>query len=80
MLKKSDLELSFLFVIFVYMKLKKRPRIIDGYQMKKQLHGGFKITEYSHIEGNPIKKRTLYKNLTMTDAEDLLYRLESKLK
>lgn len=59
---------------------KKRKRIIDGYIKRKQIHGGFKITEYSHMEGSTtLKKRTIHKNLTLTDAEDILYRLESKL-
>ena len=62
--------------------MKKIPRTIDGYLMKKQLHGGFKIVEYSHVEGqsSSAHTRTIYKNLTLTDAEDRLYRLESKQK
>lgn len=56
-------------------------RVIDGYQMKKQLHGGFKIVEYSHFNNEDfLRKRTVHKNLTLSDAEDKLYRLESKLK
>lgn len=55
--------------------------IIDGYQMKKQLHAGFKIVEYFHYSNeNYLRKRVLFKNLTLSDAEDKLYRLESKLK
>lgn len=55
--------------------------IIDGYQMKKQLRNGFKIVEYSHYSNETfIRKRVLFKHLTLTDAEDKLYRLESKLK
>lgn len=55
--------------------------IIDGYQMKKHLHGGFKIVEYSHFSNESfIRKRVLFKHLTLSDAEDKLYRLESKLK
>ena len=55
-------------------------KVIDGYQMKKQLHGLFKIVEvyhYSNELGN-IRKRTLCKNLTLSDAEDKIYRLETK--
>lgn len=58
----------------------KPTRVIDGYQMKKHLHGGFKIVEYSHFsDENFIRKRVLFKHLTLSDAEDKLYRLESKL-
>lgn len=54
--------------------------IIDGYQMKKHLHGGFKIVEYSHFSNESfMRKRVLFKHLTLSDAEDKLYRLESKL-
>ena len=68
------------FCVYLYMKIQKSTRVIDGYQMKKQLHGGFKIVEYSHVEGQPAsaRKRTLHKNLLLTDAESLLYKLESK--
>ena len=68
------------------MKQTKKPTrkpalIIDGYEMKKHLHGGFKIIEYSHYENEKfIRKRTLFKHLTLVEAEDILYRLESKLK
>ena len=58
----------------------KPTRIIDGYQMKKQLHGGFKIVEYSHVRNEVfLRKKVIHKDLTLTDAEDILYRLESKL-
>lgn len=58
-----------------------KPTRIVSYEMKKQLHGGYKILEHSHMSNDTgYKKRTLYKNLPMTDAEDKLYRLESKLK
>ena len=58
----------------------KPARVIDGYQMKKHLHGGFKIVEYSHFSNeNYIRKRVLHKYLSLSDAEDILYRLESKL-
>lgn len=56
-------------------------RTTDAYQMKKQLHGRFKIVEYYHYElhGKPtteVRKRTIKKNLLLTDAENLLYKLE----
>ena len=55
-------------------------KIIDGYVLKKQLHRGYKIVEYSHYsDGGSQKKRTLYKNLNLSDAESLLFKLESKL-
>ena len=51
--------------------------IIDGYRMKKQLHGGYKILEFSHYENESrMRKRTLYKNLDLSTAEDTMYRLE----
>lgn len=59
----------------------KPKRIIDGYITKKQLHGGFKIIEISHISNeNFLRKRVLHKGLTLSDAEDIVYRLESRLK
>lgn len=55
--------------------------IIDGYAIKKHLHGGFKIVEYSHYSNESfVRKRTLFKHLSLSDAEDRLYRLESNLK
>ena len=60
--------------------LYKPTRIIDGYQMKKHLHGGYKIIEYSHFSNEKyIRKRVLHKHLSLLDAEDMLYRLENKL-
>ena len=54
--------------------------IIAGYQMKKHLHGGFKIVEYSYYSNeNFMRKRVIFKHLTLSEAEDKLYRLESKL-
>lgn len=56
-------------------------RIIDGYQMKKHLHGGFKIIEYSHFSNESfMRKKVLLKHLTLSEAEDKLYQLESKIK
>ena len=53
--------------------------IIDGYEIKKHLVGGFKIVEYYHYDNESyIRKRTLYKHLTLSEAEDKLYRLENK--
>lgn len=59
--------------------MKKSKRIIDCYRIRKQLHGKFKVTEYSHTD-NSAKKRTIAKDLLLSDAEDLIYRLENKLK
>ena len=50
-----------------------------GYEMKHQQSGGFKVVEYSRMDNESyVRKRVLKKNLTMTDAEDYIYRLESK--
>ena len=58
----------------------KPTRIIDGYRMKKHLDGGFKIIQYSHFSNETfIRKRTLYKHLSLSDAEDKLYKLEKNL-
>lgn len=62
----------------------KPQRTTDGYVMKKQLHGGFKILEYYHYElhgkaTTDTRKRTIKKNMLLTDAENLLYRLEHKV-
>ena len=59
-------------------------RITDGYIMKKQLHKGFRIVEYFHYElkgrqVTEVRKRTYKKNLLLTDAEDLLYKLENSI-
>lgn len=55
--------------------------IIDGYQMRKHLHGGFKIVEYSHFSDEKfLRKRTIFKHLTLSEAENKLYFLESKIK
>lgn len=59
----------------------KPTRVIDGYQLKKHLHGGFKIIEFYHFSNEKsIRKKVLFRHLTLTDAEDKLYRLESKQK
>lgn len=57
----------------------KPTRIVDGYQMKKQQHGLFKIVEFYHYSNEQaIRRRTISKNLTLSDAEDKIYRLETK--
>lgn len=56
----------------------KPTRITDGFRIKKQLHGGFKIQEFFHFSNEGfIRKRTLFKNMNLSDAEDKLYRLEN---
>lgn len=50
-----------------------------GYQMRKQLHGGYKVTKYLKLSDNTrTKKVTIAKNLTETDAEAMIYKLERK--
>ena len=59
----------------------KPKRITDGYQMKKHLHNGFRIIEIWHFSNeNNYRKRCVAKHLNLSDAEDLLYKLEAKLK
>lgn len=60
-------------------KTYKPKRVIEGYQMKKQLRGGFKIVEFSRMSNEDvIRRRTIHKNLTLTDAENILYKLETR--
>lgn len=60
--------------------MKKPHKIIDGYALKKHQSGGFKIVEYSHFSNESTqRKRTIKKHLKLSDAEDILYRLEHKL-
>lgn len=73
---------------FVYLCMTKQQkttykptRVIDGYQMKKHLHGGFKIIEYYHYSNEDfMRKKIIFKHLTLSEAEDKLYRLETKTK
>lgn len=50
---------------------------ILGYQRKKQLQGFFKIVEYRQLPNGEVKKRTIKKNLTISEAEEFLYKKES---
>jgi hypothetical protein len=59
--------------------MKKPKRIIRGYVKKKQQSGGFKVVQYSSMEDDSSpKKRTIRKNLTLDEAEELIYQLELK--
>ena len=52
---------------------------IKGYEIRKQQRGLFKIVEY--IQATPdsgVRKRTIRKDLNLSDAEKVLYDLESK--
>ena len=60
-----------------------KPKDIEivGYEVHKQQLGKFKIREYYYNKNEGvIKKRTIKKNLTLSDAENQQYLLESKLK
>ena len=58
----------------------KPKRITEGYQMKRHLHGGFRIVEFWRLSNeNNIRKRCVAKHLNLNEAEDLLYKLEAKL-
>lgn len=54
--------------------------IVVGHEIKSQQHGGFKIVSYYRRPDGSIYKKTKYKNLTITSAEDILYRLDKQLK
>ena len=59
----------------------KHKRIIMGYDTKKQQWGGYKIIEYSKMpDGTGARKRTLHKDLTSDNAEELVYKLEKNIK
>lgn len=61
------------------LKSYKPKRIIDCFKMRPQIHGGFKVVEYSSMsDGTSPKKRTISKDLTMSEAEALIYTLEKK--
>ena len=61
--------------------MKKSVLVIDGYQIKKHLMKGFKIVQFSHYSNEGyIRKKTLYKHLTLSEAEEILYKLESNIK
>ena len=58
----------------------KPTRVIDGYDMKKHLNGGFRILEYFHFSNEKyVRKRCIAKHLNLSEAESLMYKLESKL-
>lgn len=59
---------------------KKPRRIVDGYRIKKEvIGGGFKIVAYYHLsDSSKAWKKTLNRNLSITDAEAEVYRLERK--
>lgn len=60
---------------------KPHPYTILGYEIKKGLFEGYRVIEYTQYknEDRP-RKRTLYKSLSMTDAENIVYNLERKHK
>lgn len=54
--------------------------IIIGYEMRKNQHEGFKIIKFFRYENeNFSRKKTIYKHLTLSDAESILYKLESQI-
>ena len=50
-----------------------------GYEIRKQLHGKFRVVEFYSLPDGSVHKRSYKKNLLYNDAEDLVYRLEKKL-
>ena len=58
--------------------------VLDGYEMKKQISGGYKIVKYTHCEDTrgsvvSVKKQTIAKGLTESDAEARIYALERQV-
>lgn len=56
-----------------------KPQKQKAYEIHKQLGGKFKVVEFSKYENETtIRKRTIAKNLNMSEAEDFVYKLEKK--
>lgn len=54
--------------------------VVDSYVMKKHQNGLFKIVMYYHYSNDgTIRKKVIKKHLLLTDAENKIYQLESKL-
>lgn len=51
-----------------------------GYEIRKQLHGRFRVVEFYQTSDGLVHKRSYKKNLLYTDADELVYNLEKKLK
>lgn len=50
------------------------------YEIRKQVHGRFRVVEFYLAPDGFIRKRSIKKNLLYTDADELVYNLEKKLK
>lgn len=58
-----------------------KPIIKYTYSLKQNAQTKlFSIKRYKMIDGKVIKTKTLYKNKTKADADDLLYKLERGIK
>ena len=55
-------------------------RKVLGYEIRKQLHGRFRVVEFYQTPDGCVHKRSYKKNLLYTDADELVYNLEKKLK
>ena len=54
--------------------------VVVEYVKRKQLFNGYKVIKIMRLSDNSrYKKVTLYKNLTETDAEAIMYKLERKI-
>ena len=61
-------------------KVKHNPdKVILRYEIRKQLHGKFRVVEFYQAQDGYIHKRSVKKNLLYTDADELVYNLEKKL-
>ena len=61
----------------------KPKRVTDRFIQKKQLCNGYKVVEFFHYElhgkaVSEIRKRIVAKNLTLSDAEAMIFSLERK--
>lgn len=57
--------------------MKKPKFIIDKYIMRKHPFGGFKILRYGHYDNEKVlRKKTMFKHLSLDEAENKLYLLE----
>jgi hypothetical protein len=59
----------------------KLPSVVKvlGYEARKQQRGRYRVVEYRSQPDGSTRKRTIKKDLLLTDAENMVYQLEKKL-
>ena len=61
-------------------KVTHNPNEVLRYEIRKQMHGRFRVVEFYLAPDGFIHKRSIKKNLLYTDADELVYKLEKKLR